>query len=298
MIFANTMENHAPYPKWKFGPSKIKVSGDIAISSKDMLESYAGGMRGLDNMLKQLCDHFEKKGEPTMILFFGDHLPSMGNDFQVFRDTKYITDNDPDFLKKMYSTPYVIWNNFLPENPVRLDLSPSFLSPYMLNMADLPGTTYTDFLLDLMKKHPIIPPQSYFAQMNIKPEDLKNYELLQYDAMFGSQYTYGDIRTKVAHKEYKLGYDMEIDSVTFENRDNDTYIILKGKNLAPAGTIQVNGQSLSTKWENGQLSAPLPKDLAGQSKLDVQLTVIDSKNTAIAQTAVKQVDAAVPVVKN
>jgi len=300
MIFANTMENHAPYNKEKFGPSTIKVSGDFPQETKDMLESYAGGMRRLDNLLKDVTEHFEKKKEPTMVLFFGDHLPSLGDDYKVYKDTNYISDSDSsyDYWKKMYSTPYVIWNNFLPENPVELDVSPAFLGPYMLDMAQLPGTVYTDFLQNLMKKHPVIPPQSHFERLSINADELIPYNLLQYDAMFGNQFSYGDWKTSIASKDFKLGYEMKIDSVTFEQRNNNTYIVLKGDNLAPSGTIEVNGKALETEWDKtiGALVAPYPSDIK-ESKLDVRINVIDTKNTSIAVSAVKQVDAAVPASK-
>lgn len=299
MIFANTMENHAPYLKHKYGPSEITVTGDgLSQESIDMLESYAGGMRRADEMLKTLTEHFEQKGEPTVILFFGDHLPSMGNNLKMYREAKYLVDGDPDFTKKMYSTPYIIWDNFLPENPKNMYVSPCFLGPYILNMIQKEGTPYTDYLYAFMQKHPVIPPQSMYAQMNLKAEELNDYRLLQYDSMFGEQYSYAGFKDKVGANNFVLGFgEMVIDSVNLEEKDGETQIVIRGRNLAPSSTIEVDGKPLETKWNNGTLYAPFPTKDVNKDTFDVQLKVIDSQKTAIAKSNVMQVDGSMAVIK-
>jgi len=292
MIFANTMENHAPYNKNKFGPSEIKVSGDgLSQESIDMLESYAGGMRRADQMLKTLTDHFEKKGEPTVILFFGDHLASLGNNLKVYREAKFLNDGDPDFTKKMYSTPFVIWDNYLPPHGENMFVSPSFLTPYILNMIQNEGTPYTDYLYDFMQKHPVIPPQSMYDEMHLTANDLTDYRLLQYDSLFGEQYSYLGYKNLIGKNKFILGLGtMVIDSVDLEDKNNETHIVIHGSNIAPSGTIEVNGKDLNTSWTNGALTAVIPKDV-DRTKFDVKIKVIDSQKTLIAQSNVFSVGA-------
>lgn len=297
MVFANTMENHSPYPKNKFGTPTITVKGSgLSQESIDMLESYAGGMRKADNMLKSLTEHYERKGEPTIILFFGDHLPSMGNNMKMYREAKFLNDGDPDFTKKMYSTPFVIWDNYLPEQREQLFVSPSFLGPYVLNMAQKEGTPFTDYLYNFMQKHPVIPPQSMYAQMNLKAEDLLDYQLLQYDSMFGEQYSYNDFKNQFGKNKFVLGHgEMVIDSAKLEKQNGETRIVVRGQNLAPTATIELNGKALATRWDKGILSASLPDSGIDQDTFDIQLKVIDSQKTAIVKSNIMQVDGSVAV---
>ncbi|MCR8642467.1 LTA synthase family protein [Paenibacillus sp. N1-5-1-14] len=282
MIFANTMENHAPYESNKFASNPISVSGNMSPESKAMLETYATGMRDADLMLKEITDHFEKKGEPTIVLFFGDHLPSLGNDYQVYRDVGYLLPNDPDVTKKLFSTPFVIWDNYLPEHREELYMSPSFLSPYILNMANLEGTFYTDYLYNLMKKHPVIPPKNMYEAMNIKEEDLKGYEMLQYDGMFGNQFNYGDYRDKILAKNFMLGLgEMKIEDASVQQVGGTQTLVISGKNLSPTGVIYANDTALETTYSNGKLMAPY-SSLAGKDNIKIQIRVIDTKNITIA----------------
>ena len=107
------MENHFHFSLGKFPKNTFDVTGDMSPSSQGMLETLAQGINASDRMLKELVEYYEKKGEPTIIAFWGDHLPALGDDYATYIDTKYISGkDDPDFLKKMYSVPLVVWNNF------------------------------------------------------------------------------------------------------------------------------------------------------------------------------------------
>lgn len=104
--------------------------------AKGLFETLAQGLQGADNMLKQLVTYYEQKQEPTIIVFFGDHLPSLGENYKAYKDSGYLQENDPDFLNKMYRVPVLVWNNYLPQHQDKLDMSPSFLSSYVLKLAE------------------------------------------------------------------------------------------------------------------------------------------------------------------
>ena len=73
----------------------------------------------------------------------------------TYIDTKYISGkDDPDFLKKMYSVPLVVWNNFDTKRKDNLNISPSFLGPYLIGLSKQQGNYYTNFLTELAKKYP------------------------------------------------------------------------------------------------------------------------------------------------
>lgn len=297
LIFTNTMENHFHFWPGKFKENTFKISG-VDGQAKGFLETLSQGINGADRMLLKLVDHFSQTKEPTILVFFGDHLPSLGDDYKGFIDSKYITGtNDPDFLTKMYRTPLLIWNNYLPEGREDLYMSPSFLGPYILEKAQLKGTYYTDYLKELYKKIPVIPPQDYYAKMNIKAEDLKDYEKLQYDIMFGEQHGYADFKDKILAPDFVLGLGkMEIECVTPQDpaaaAGHEMKVDIAGKNFPELSTVVVNGKTVKSTYESHEkLQASIPAELnkAGAS-LEIKVQVIDSKETVIAETPVYKLE--------
>ncbi|WJH34325.1 LTA synthase family protein [Paenibacillus sp. CC-CFT747] len=294
-IFANTMENHWPYEPWKFGNNNhFKVLNSYSEETKGIIETYAQGVHNAEQSLKMMVDHFSKTKEPTIIVFFGDHLPLLGNEYGVYKETGYLTENDPDFLKKMYSTPFVVWNNYLPEKKETLNINPSFLGPYVLNLAERKGSYYTDYLYQLSKKMPIIPPKNHYEEMNIKEEDLTEYKLLQHDILFGSRYGYKDISEPIIHKDYVLGFgDMKIESVDSEvlaspdsQGESDTPVEIHGHFFVPGSIVYLGDKPLKTTYhDEAHLTATIPKALlAKKGKKMLQVEVYDSKKIAIAKS--------------
>ncbi|MEF3306100.1 LTA synthase family protein [Paenibacillus sp. GYB003] len=291
-VFANTMENHFHYYPGKFEENPFKAEGDIPVDTKGMLETYAKGAYDADRMLRTLVEHYKNVDEPTIIAFFGDHLPYLGDDYKAYKDAKWISgENDPDFLDKMYRTPVVVWNNYLPEQKETLDMSPSFLGPYVLDKAKVTGSYYTDFLRELSKRTPIVPP--YTDEMKKNGGDLKRYELLQYDIMFGERHAYGELKNKIVNPNYFLGFGpMTIERVapeTFKS-GTETVVSVSGKNFPALGKLYANGKALETKREtNGELTAKIPADLLKQAVCDLQVKVLDSKDIVVAESNVKTV---------
>lgn len=294
MIFANTMENHFHFWPGKFKENTFKAEG-VEGQAKGFLETLAQGINGTDRMLLKLVDHFSQSGEPTIIAFFGDHLPSLGDDYKGFIDSKYISGtDDPDFWTKMYKTPFVIWNNYLPEEKEDLYMSPSFLSPYILEKANLKGTYYTDFLKELYKKIPVLPTKDHYAELNIKEEDLKEYETLQYDIMFGERHGYASFKDQIIDQNFVLGLgkmditglDVAPDAVA----GKETNITVNGHNFPETSVVLVNGKATKVTYvSHEQLNVIVPAEQCkAGTAWNVTVQVIDSKETVIAETPVFQ----------
>jgi len=286
-IFANTMENHFHYYPGKFKENTIEVTG-VTGESKGLLETYAQGLLGADDMLKRMVTHYESIDEPTIIVFFGDHLPSLGDDYKAYRDTGYLEENDPDFLDKMYRVPVLVWNNYLHVPKEHLDMSPSFLGPYTLKLAQRPGSYYTDYLYQLYQRIPVIPPENRYADMKISKESLKTYERLQYDIIFGQQFGYDGLKNKIHDEHYTLGTgSMVINSVQAESSQDGDVLKISGANLPFNSILSINGEQVPTQWTSDkELKASMLPDKAkpGSSPLKLEIIVKDSKNAIIAKS--------------
>ncbi|WP_248928347.1 LTA synthase family protein [Paenibacillus hamazuiensis] len=284
-IFANTMQNHYHYYPNKFKENTIEVTG-INPESKGLLETYAQGLVGVDDMLKRLVTHYENIDEPTMIVFFGDHLPSLGDNYKVYKDAGYLKENDPDFLNKMYRVPVLIWNNYLPGHKENIHLSPSFLGPYMLKLAQKPGNSYMDYLYQLSLRSPIIPPKEHMEKMGIDKDDLKVYESLQYDVMFGEQYAFEQLKDQIKNPDYIIGLgQMIIDTASEQTTDNETELHINGSNLPYNSIVLINGESVKAEWiDTSHIKAKVTTNSMSQSVWNISVIVKDSKETVIAKS--------------
>lgn len=285
-IFANTMENHGSYED-KFYDHPITVSGPITAKTKNMLENYATGELAFDKAFQTLVEHYERSGEPTVILAFGDHLPGFGSNYYGFKDAGYIKGNDdPDLMEKLHFTPFVIWDNTTGRKREELRMNAHYLGAYLLHYMGAPGTYYTDFLYSLYQKQPLIPIRPFRYQHPVDESVLADYKRLQYDILFGSQTGYKEagISRRIAPDRYTLGYGNP--ELTRAVAGPGGKLEVYGSRFTSECTVWLNGRKLrTTGWESGKLTAWLPED--GErpaAPWTLQVRVMDLKDTAIVQS--------------
>ena len=93
LIFAISMEAHGPYDG---NPGPINVAERDAIPvpagvtgvAKTMLQTYLYHLRHADAQLGRLADALSHRARPTVLMFYGDHLPALGQAFEIngFKD--------------------------------------------------------------------------------------------------------------------------------------------------------------------------------------------------------------------
>ena len=268
-IFANTAENHYSYYPTKFRTNEISVAG-VSEESRGILESYAQGCLYADRMLQTLVQQFEAADEPTVIIFFGDHLPLLGKNYGIYREAGYLTDNDPQFINKLYRVPVVTWNNFLPQSTEQLNFGTNFLGPYIIKQAGTEGTPVTEYLTELSARVPAIPPRRYWEAWQVPAADMANYEALQTDILSGGQKAYGSFAPPIVDPEFVLGYGPIVIEQVTRNADGAR---LQGRNLPPGGVVLVGGKPAPATWESYEaFTVQAPPDA-----LTFQVKVFDLK---------------------
>ncbi|MCC2684796.1 MAG: sulfatase, partial [Paenibacillaceae bacterium] len=272
----------------KFDDNTIDVEGKMSSDSRGLLETYAQGAQDADKMLQSLVEHYSQSDEPTILVFFGDHLPYLEDDYMVYRDTGYLKADDPDFVTKTHDTPFVIWSNYLNAPRESLHISPVHLSPYVLHLAGIPGTAYTDFLYNLSKKYPLLPAEEDDESLGIVPDDdLTKLQEIEDDILFGQQAIYGADKDRIIADNFVMGYGPpKIERIS----------VLDGKVLRVEGgrygqgcVIYVNDMPLKTKWQSETtLIAALPSNLIvkkGQSaEMQVEVRVIDENKDELGRS--------------
>jgi len=186
--FCITMQNHGGYEYGNF-PSEVTVSGIDVLSANQ----YLTLMNKSDDALKNLISYFENYDEKTMIVFFGDHFPSLNRDFYTY----VMGDRSTTFEGTMekHKVPFFIWTNYdTPEEEVELT-SLNFLPVLMLKKAGIGLTPYFSYLDALSEKIPAINFYGYntvtdrkirrVSEAQGEEYDLINeYRVLQYKNLF------------------------------------------------------------------------------------------------------------------
>lgn len=295
-IFAVTMQNHGPYvDDMKKDYAEIEVEmkeadGELTESSKNILEFFSDNMVQMDLELKRMIESFEALDEDVMVVYFGDHLPLLGTNEQVYRETNFFFNDREyeDYINK-YSTPLLIWDNFSDESErdENLDISPAYLPAYIMQKSGLEGTTLTNMLNEaLASGNGIFPRQDFQEKVGFDPTLRKNYQLLQYDALFGRKY---DESFQVERNDgYRLGFtDPVLHSVEKTEQDGQTYAIVRGDYLTKFTKVFVDGDELETSYSEGELKAALPSaDTSGE----LQAKIIDTNGTVLAETNTLELD--------
>ncbi|GGE67780.1 LTA synthase family protein [Priestia taiwanensis] len=275
-IYAVTMQGHGPYdnmPK----KDKIKVNAELPDNQLEQLSYFANTMNEIDASIKQLTDDLQALDEPTIVLFFGDHLPSLGG---VFEGTKFNTGGTPfeDYMR-MYHTPLLIWDNYSGEKG-ELSMSAPFIGPYLLDRAGVEGNNLTNYLAGLFKEgHRYILAEQWFNEIKFPKEVIDEYRLLQYDMLFGERY--GVTKKDIPVTEgFKQGYKgPEISTIA---KDGDK-LVITGTVFTEKCRVQVNGKDIQTTYVNPTTLEIEAKSAADGDKVKIQL--YDSRDANIYTSA-------------
>ena len=252
-IYAVGVQSHGTYPK-----NDPNVSYDITVSGTgdekliNSLQYYVNEINEVDVFLGTLISELELVDEPCVLVVFGDHMPGLDLEGTSLAD----------FEK--YRTEYVLWSNF-PMDHIVKDLESYQLYSYVLERLNMSGGT-------MSKLH------SKYS-FNVNEKYLSDYELLQYDMIYGE--SIGSNGKVYKPSELKLGIrDISIESV---NTVADT-LYVHGRNFNSFSTVFINGKKMPTEYINkGNLAVAgyesTQGDIIEVSQTDNNGTVLSTANS-------------------
>ena len=198
MIFNVTMQNHSGYSQgWNNLSGDVTVTGGAKPSS--ITTQYFSLMKESDQAIQALVEHYSQVEEKTLIVFFGDHQPPLGNTFFETLYGKKLDERDPEEVQQAYETPFFIWANYdIPEQD-DLRISSNYLGVLAAEVAGLPLTGYQQLLSRLMDVLPVAGTAGYLTadgQVTQEAEELpgyvqslyREYELAAYNHLFDEKH--------------------------------------------------------------------------------------------------------------
>ncbi|WP_174850701.1 LTA synthase family protein [Streptococcus suis] len=174
--FVVTMQGHGGYPSTEeIYPREVSINGS---TSEYLAETeFLTSMKKTDEAFADLITFFSTYKEPTVIVMYGDHQPSLSQEFYA----QFMDENSP---AAKYSTPFVIWSNFDIKERESTTISPNYLVPYLMDILSesdypLPRSPYQQFLSDMQIEAPIITSWGNIDNSGQQIEDISNLSLYQ-----------------------------------------------------------------------------------------------------------------------
>lgn len=217
-VYTITVEGHGDYPSEKIldNPA-ILVSGAADESSNNQWEYYVNMIHEVDDFIGDLIAAVDERGEDTIIVFFGDHLPTMG-----------LTDEDMA-SGDIFKTKYITWNN------MGLEKEDADITAYQLlaHVTDQVGIHEGTIL-------------RYHQTQSESETYLSGLENLQYDLLYGKRYAYNGEDLYPATELVMDVEDVTISSVRKSSYSNT--LTIYGSNFTKNTKIYVNGTKVSTTY--------------------------------------------------
>jgi len=251
-VYTITVQGHGDYPKDKIlANPEIIVSGAEDEAANNQWEYYVNMIHEVDQFIKDLTTALERRGEDTIVVFFGDHLPSLG-----LSEADMATGS-------VFQTKYATWNNFgLAKEDA--DLAAYELLANTTNALDIhEGTifTYEQNALD--------------QKTNDSESYLNGLNHLQYDLLYGERYAYNGEDLYPASELVMGVEDTDIKHVIPSG--DGAYVTVIGKNFTRWSRVYVNGEKVPTIYINGSRLRLYAEDISdGDSVVVNQLGSSDT----------------------
>lgn len=218
-VFTVSVQGHGNYPETQVIENpKIKVEGIEDEALKNKWEYYVNQVYEMDQFVGDLIKAVEERNEPSVVVFYGDHLPTMGLKAEDLKS------------RYLYNTNYVIWDNIgLQKDDKNI---PAYqLMSEVLNKLDIhSGTVF-----------------NYHQQRKGTKNYLSDLELLQYDILYGKQYVYNG-KAPITEGHMVMGIrNVSLSSIVPQL--NSGYS-LYGENFTKYSRVYVNGEKQKSSFLN------------------------------------------------
>ena len=214
--FGITVQSHGKYNDVKTdSKDPVKVYNAPA-GKEESYEYYVNEIDEVDQMIGKLVYALGKREKPTVLVLYGDHLPSLDLSNEDLEDGS------------LYETQYIIWNNYgLKEKDQ--DLKAYELYPEVLDRIGIHTGVITQF-------HQQADRSSDTYQTDLKA--------LEYDLLYGENYIY-DGEVPFTASNLQMGTNpLKIADVY----QKDGEYIVRGDNFTPYCRVYFDGKELESQW--------------------------------------------------
>lgn len=214
--FGITVQSHGKYNDVKTDSKDPVKVYNAPTGKEESYEYYVNEINEVDQMIGKLVYALGKREKPTVLVLYGDHLPSLDLSNEDLEDGS------------LYETQYIIWNNYgLKEKDQ--DLKAYELYPEVLDQIGIHTGVITQF-------HQQADRSSDTYQTDLKA--------LEYDLLYGENYIY-DGEVPFTASNLQMGTNpLKIADVY----QKDGQYIVRGDNFTPYCRVYFDGKELESQW--------------------------------------------------
>ncbi len=210
-----TVQSHGKYAGFSVDQAKIKVKKAPEGMEEDYLY-YVSQLKEVDNMIGELVDALSKRNEKTVLVLYGDHLPSLDIKKKDLEDSN------------LYQTQYVVWDN-MGLQKVEENLSSYQLYPEVLKRVNITTGNITRYHQN--------------AEWKTKTYH-ENLKMLEYDMLYGEKYAHGG---KNPYQPTALQMGTKPVQLTKVSR-NEKGVLIEGSGFTPFSSLYFQGEKVDAKW--------------------------------------------------
>lgn len=210
-VFGITVQGHGDYPEEKkIENPRIRVTGIEDEGRTNAWEYYVNQLYETDQFIGDLIQMLKDRDEPTVLVLYGDHLPTMGLEAKDLKG------------RYLYNTNYVIWDNIgLPKQDENIAAYQAMADVF--DRLDIHSGTVFNYHQNRRKT------KNYLADL----------ELLQYDMLYGEQYVYGGKDKNPVKTGYMQMGILDVTLTGIVQQVEDTYS-LYGENFTKNSKVYIN----------------------------------------------------------
>lgn len=192
-LFGVTMQNHGGYT-YDDADFEYSITLEGYENEYKDAEQYLSLLYETDKAVEYLISYFEKEDREVIVVFFGDHQPSLNEQFMTeISDVDY--DTAQERLRR-YTVPFFIWGNYDIQEKDAGMISINYLMNEVYQAADMEMPLYQQFLSEVREVIPYMNRYAYYS--------LDKQEFLHLDKAEGKEKEMLDLYWRV---EYNNMFD-------------------------------------------------------------------------------------------
>ena len=258
-VFTVSVQGHGSYPS----DSSVKYTHHVTVSSDtitdeaymDQLNYYVNQLYEMDQFIGDLMDMLRNRHEPTILVMYGDHCPSLD-----LTDEKLTSGT-------IYDTEYFIWNN------IGLTFDWQDMQAYEISSTILSALEIPDGAINAYH-------QNSGRQLKngeiTEEEYLSGLKELEYDVLYGDKITYGGENPYIPTNLQMGFFPITISDATYTK---DHVLIVRGENFTRYSTVHVNGTSCDTLYLDPNTLVVANVDLSGRTEITVAQSTLSETDT-------------------
>lgn len=220
-VMTIAVEGHGSYPEdYVMENPTIEVTNlQDEPGKKNSWEYFVNLCYEMDKFTQELIEAVNQRGEPSVIVFYGDHLPTLG------------IESEDVTSRYLYNTTYVIWDNLGLEQKNQNLASYQVTAEVFEQLGIKAGTVF-----------------NYHQERRKSTNYLVDLEMIQYDLLYGNQYAYKDNQILDEAGHMQMG-NRDVEIIGIVEQLNGTYSII-GQYFTNWSHIYVNGEKQTRKFLN------------------------------------------------